>query len=78
MKTVQYNVQLFCVIVNTKTAQNDAYVICSSSCQNVSTQDSWHYICLSPEFLVSTNINTEREEYGCSGDKLCYVYTFLL
>jgi len=42
----------------------------------VSTQDSWHYSCFSPDFLISTNIKCE--EYGRSGDKLCYVKAFLL
>jgi len=59
------------LLQNTKTTQNDAYVVYSLSCQNVSTQDSWHYNCFLPDFLISTNIKCE--EYGCSGDKLCYV-----
>jgi len=64
------------LLQNTKTTQNDAYVIYSLSSQNVSTQDSWHCKCLSPDFLISTYIKCE--EYGCSGYKLCYVKAFLL
>jgi hypothetical protein len=59
------------LLQNTKTAQNDAYVLYSLSCQNVSTQDSWHYSGFSPEFLISTNI--KREEYGDILVANCYV-----
>jgi len=62
------------LLQNTKTTQKDAHVIYSLSCQNVSIQDSWHYNGL-PDVLISTN--NEREQYGCSGDKLCYVKAFL-